>query len=83
LRKSTSVFVESNGIAQSLSLVQYISSREPKLRGASKHPHEEVLHFGSRETTMSARCDGTILDHLAEHMLYLNGHNSINNNDIF
>ena len=69
--RKSSVFVESDGIARSLLLVQYISSREPKLRGAAEHPHEEVLHFGSRETTMSARCDGTILEHLAEHMHYL------------
>ena len=39
-RKSSSVLVESNDIVQLLLLVQYISSRESKLRGASEHPHE-------------------------------------------
>ena len=62
-RKSTSMFVESNGIAQLLLFVQYISSREPFLRGASKHPNEAKFQKGSRETIMSSSYDTFIIDH--------------------
>ena len=60
---------------RSLPFFRNISSAKPNSRGAWKHPHEEVLHFGSQETNMSLSYDGGLLDHLAEHMLYLStGH---------
>jgi hypothetical protein len=51
--------------------VRYISSDWPNCRGAKTTPKEEVLHFGQSETNMPLSYDGGLLDHLAEHMLYL------------
>ena len=71
LRKSTSNFVESDGILRSLSLVQYISSCGPKSRGALQHPKEALFNFGPPENNMSTSYDTFIIDHLSEHILYL------------
>ena len=70
-RKSSSVFIESNGTVQLLPFVQNVVSGGLKLRGALQHPEEALFNFGPRETTMSARYDGTILDHLSEFLLFL------------
>ena len=51
--------------------VRFISSDWPNCRGAKTTPKEEVLHFGQSETNMPLSYDGGLLDHLAEHMLYL------------
>ena len=69
--KSSSVYVESGGIARSLLFVRFISSRESKFRGASKHPQEEVFHFDSRETIISSSYDTNLLHHLYEYLLFL------------
>jgi hypothetical protein len=44
---------------------------EPFLRGASQHPNKALFNFGSPKTTMSTRYHGTLLDHLADFMIYL------------
>jgi hypothetical protein len=46
-------------------------SCEPFLRGALQHPNKALFNFGSPETTMSTRYHGTLLDHLADFMIYL------------
>jgi hypothetical protein len=46
-------------------------SCEPFLRGALQHPNKALFNFGSPKTTMSTRYHGTLLDHLAEFMIYL------------
>ncbi len=54
-----------------MSFIGNVVSSEPFYTGASQHPHKPLFHFGSRETTMSKSYDGTLLDHLAEHMIHL------------
>jgi hypothetical protein len=44
---------------------------EPFLRGALQHPNKALFNFGSPKTTMSTRYHGTLLDHLADFMIYL------------
>ncbi len=44
---------------------------EPLLRGALQHPNKALFNFGSPKTTMSTRYHGTLLDHLADFMIYL------------
>jgi hypothetical protein len=44
---------------------------EPFLREASKNPNKALFNFGTPETTMSTRYHGTLLDHLADFMIYL------------
>jgi hypothetical protein len=46
-------------------------SYEPFLRGALQHPNKALFNFGSPETTMSTRYHGTLLDYLADFMIYL------------
>ncbi len=46
-------------------------SCEPFLRGASQLPNKALFNFGSPETTMSTKYHGTLLDHLADFMIYL------------
>jgi hypothetical protein len=36
-----------------------------------QHPNKALFNFGSPETTMSTRYHGTLLDHLADFMIYL------------
>jgi hypothetical protein len=48
-----------------------VVSCEPFLRGASQHTNKALLNFGSPETTMSTRYHDTLLDHLADFMIYL------------
>jgi hypothetical protein len=43
----------------------------PFLRRALQHPNKALFNFGSPETTMSTRYYGTLLDHLADFMIYL------------
>jgi hypothetical protein len=54
-----------------LPFIRDVVSGERNLRGASQHPNEALIHFGSPENTMSTSYDGRILDHLAGYMLYL------------
>ena len=51
--------------------VRFISSDWPNCRGAKTTPKEEVLHFGQSETNMPLSYDGSLLDHLAQHMIFL------------
>jgi hypothetical protein len=44
---------------------------EPFLTGASSHTKEAQLQKGSRTFNMSKSYDGSLLDHLAEYMIYL------------
>ena len=44
---------------------------EPFLRRASQHLNKPLFNFGSSKTIMSTIYHGTILDHLADFMLYL------------
>jgi hypothetical protein len=44
---------------------------QPFLRKASQHPNKALFNFDLQETTMSSSYDSILLDHLAEHMLYL------------
>ena len=43
---------------------------DPFLTGAERRTKEAQFQKGSRETNMPTTFDGTLLDHLAEHMLY-------------
>ncbi len=45
--------------------------REPFLTGASHHTKEAQFQKGSRTFKMPTSYDGTLLDHLAEHMVIL------------
>jgi hypothetical protein len=48
-----------------------VVSCEPFLRGALQHPNKALFNFGSPKTPMSTRYHGTLLDHLADFMIYL------------
>ncbi len=48
-----------------------VVSCEPFLRGASQRPNKALFNFGSPEATMSTRYHATLLDHLADFMIYL------------
>jgi len=45
--------------------------REPFLTGALSHTKEAQLQKGSRTFNMTKSYDGSLLDHLAEYMIYL------------
>ena len=70
-RKSSSVFVESNGIVRLMPFIQNVASREPFLRRASEHPNEALFQKGSWETTMSSSYGANLLHHLSELLLFL------------
>jgi hypothetical protein len=55
----------------SIPFIHNLVSGELKLIGASQHPNEALVRFGSPESTMTTSLDGRFLDHLAEYMIYL------------